>query len=133
MSKDRVTLVVPARGEYARTVRMTAAELAARLGMSYDEVDDVRMAAEEAFVYAADTIPADGHVTLEFTVDEDQLELVVALGSESRFSDEEAERAASYATFILQSVCDRFELSSNDNGAQLRIIKIKGSEPLDAE
>ena len=130
---DRVTLTVPSRGEFARTVRMTASELASRMGMSYDDVEDVRLAAEEAFVYAADTIPEDDPVTVDFIVGDDEFELVVGLGLESRFSDEEAERRASYATFILQSVCDRFELSSDDNGPHLRVTKIKGSVPVDVD
>jgi hypothetical protein len=50
--KDRVVLSVPARGEYARTVRLAAAELAARTGMTIDDADDVKLAVEEAFVFA---------------------------------------------------------------------------------
>jgi serine/threonine-protein kinase RsbW len=130
---DRVTLSVPSRSEFARTVRMTASELASRMGMSFDDVEDVRLAAEEAFVYAADTILEEDHVTVDFVIGDEEFELVVALGKESRLSDEEAERRASYATFILQSVCDRFELSSDDTGAHLRITKIKGSVPVDVE
>jgi serine/threonine-protein kinase RsbW len=130
---DRVTLTVPSRGEFARTVRMTAAELASRMGMSYDDVEDVRLAAEEVFVYAADTMLDDDYVTIDFIVGDEEFELVVGLGSESRLSDEEAERRASYATFILDSVCDRFELSSDNNGPHLRVAKIKGSEPLDVD
>ncbi len=131
--RDTVTLSVPSRGEFARTVRMTASELASRMGMSYDDVEDVRLAAEEAFVYAAETILEDDHVTMEFIVADEEFQLVVALGSESRLSDEDAERRASYATFILQSICDRFELSSDDSGAHLRVTKIKGPEPLDVD
>jgi serine/threonine-protein kinase RsbW len=50
MASDTVNLRVPAKGEYAKLVRMTAAALSSRMGMNYDQVDDVRMAAEEAFV-----------------------------------------------------------------------------------
>jgi serine/threonine-protein kinase RsbW len=130
---ERVTLIVPSRGEFARTVRMTASELASRMGMSYDDVEDVRLAAEEAFVYAADTVAEDADVAIEFRVGEEEFELDVALGSESRFSDEEVERRASYATFILQSICDRFELSSDETGAHLRVVKTKGSVPVDVD
>lgn len=130
---DRVTLTVPSRSEFARTVRMTASELATRMGMSYDDVEDVRLAAEEAFVYAADTTPDEDHVTIDFFVGDDELQLVVSLGAEAHFSDEEAERRASYATFILQSVCDTFELSSDEGGAHLRVKKVKGSVPVDVD
>lgn len=133
MSSDRVTLTVPAKGEYAKTVRMTAAALSSRMGMTYDEVDDVRMASEEAFVYACDTVTPGGEVELQFDVDDDEISITVALGSEETLSDEDAERRASYATFILQSVCDRFELSSDENGPRLQVVKCKGPETGDAE
>ncbi len=130
---DRVTLTVPSRSEFARTVRMTASELATRMGMSYDDVEDIRLAAEEAFIYASETVSEDEHVTIDFTIDGDELQMVAALGAQAEDSDEDAERRASYATFILQSVCDSFELSSDDDGAHLRVTKIKGSVPVDVD
>lgn len=124
MAQDRVTLIVPARGEFAKTVRMTASALVSRMGMTYDEVDDVRMAAEEAFVYAVDTLPEDADVTYEFGLDDDTLHMDVSLGGETDVSDDEIERRSSYAMFILQSVCDGYELSSDENGRRtLRLVK----------
>ncbi|PKQ16167.1 MAG: ATP-binding protein [Actinobacteria bacterium HGW-Actinobacteria-7] len=123
MSSDQVIVTVPAMGAYAKTLRMTAAVLAARLGMSYDEVEDVRLAAEEAFVYAADTVAEGEPLSFVFTVGSDELGLAVGLGSE-RLTDEEVERRASYATFILESVCDTFELVSDEFGVgSLRLSK----------
>ena len=52
---ETTVLEVPPLPRYARAVRMTAANLAVIAGMNVDEVDDVRMAAEEAFVYACAT------------------------------------------------------------------------------
>jgi serine/threonine-protein kinase RsbW len=108
MAIDRITLTVPAKSEYAKTVRMTAAALVSRMGMNFDDVDDVRMAAEEAFVYAVDTLPEDAEVRFEFSVSDDELKIDVPLGSEDPSSDEEADRRAAYATFILESVCDSY-------------------------
>ncbi|HSK46401.1 MAG TPA: ATP-binding protein [Coriobacteriia bacterium] len=124
MPQDRITLSVPARGEYARTVRMTASALVSRMGMSFDGVDDVRMAAEEAFVYAVDTLPEDAEVIFSFIVDDDALEIDVTLGGEPDVSDDEVERRTTYATFILQSVCDSYDLVSDANGRRsLRLYK----------
>lgn len=123
MDNDRITLSVPAKGEYAKTVRLTAAALAGRMEMSYDDVDDVRIAAEEAFVYASDTVAEGGEVKLQFSLEGDVMRIDVPLGSGSRTTTEDAERRASYATFILQSVCDRFELSSDEQGTWLRLEK----------
>ncbi|MBN2248098.1 MAG: ATP-binding protein [Coriobacteriia bacterium] len=122
MTSDRITLTVPARGEYAKTVRMTAAELASRLGMSYDEVDDVRIAAEEAFVYASDCVGEDEDVTFRFIVSPGMLEIAVGpmpdhVGTEAPGVSE------SYAEFILQSVCDEFEIGHSAEGCTLRLCR----------
>jgi serine/threonine-protein kinase RsbW len=131
MAHDRITLTVPAKSEYAKTVRMTAAALVSRTGMTYDEVDDVRMAAEEAFVYAVDTLPEDAEVRFVFTIADDVVSIDVPLGSEEPGSDEEAERRAAYATFILASVCDSYEFVSDDTGAHLRLLKRVGARDAD--
>ncbi len=131
MSSDRVTLTVPARSEFAKTVRMTAATLVSRMGMTFDEVDDVRMAAEEAFVYAVDSQPADGVVHFEFTISNEQIDIDVALGQANAETTEEVERNAAYATFILEAVCDSYQFVSDDSGAHLRLMKRAGTVDAD--
>ncbi len=133
MAADHVSLTVPARGEYARTVRMTASALATRMDMTFDDVDDVRMAAEESFVYACDFAAESSDITLDFSLDVDELQIRVRLADGSRIADEDGERGAAYATFILQSVCDTFEMSSDEEGPYLRVVKCVGGEPEDAE
>lgn len=123
MSKDRVTLTVPARGEYARTVRMTAAELAARLGMSYDEVDDVRMAAEEAFVYACDCAGESADVTFAFILDDGSLHIEVGPLPLCCAPEGGHVASESYAEFILQSVCDEFAIEHEAGACTLRLCR----------
>ncbi len=122
MTRDRVVLTVPAKGEYARTVRMTAAALASRTGMTYDEVEDVRMAAEESFVYAVDSLSDGDAVVVTFEVGADFLTMTVCLGSASSDTDDEADRAA-LATFILDSVCDRYEFTSDAAGVRTLVVE----------
>ena len=127
MPSDHISLTVPARGEFAKTVRMTAAVLAGRVDMSYDDVEDVRMAAEEAFVYAVDTLPEGADVRFDFTVGDGAIVIDVPLGAEESSPDPEAERSAAYAVFILESVCDEYEFKTGENGAHLRLVKRAGS------
>lgn len=123
MAHDTITLIVPASPEYAKTVRMTASALVSRTRLSYDEVDDVRIAAEEVFVYAADHAGEGGEVRMEFVKAAGHFEIRVRLGNGGRVASEEVERRAAYATFILQSVCDRFEMSSDETGTYLKVVK----------
>ena len=127
MGQDRVTLTVPAKSEYAKTVRMTASALVSRMGMSYDEVEDVRMAADEAFIYAVETLSADDEVRFEFTIADAEIIIDVAVGDAELEDDEDGETRASYATFILESVCDGVEFASDEQGPHLRLRKRVGS------
>jgi hypothetical protein len=44
---DEVRLAVPATPEFLRLARVTAAGLASRLGFTYDDIDDLRLAIDE--------------------------------------------------------------------------------------
>ncbi|HET6351967.1 MAG TPA: ATP-binding protein [Coriobacteriia bacterium] len=127
MTNDCIYLTVPAKAEYAKTVRMTAAALVSRMGMTYDEVDDVKMAAEEAFIYAVDTLAEDAEVRFTFELADEALEILVVLGGEADVSDDEVERRTSYATFILESVVDGYELLTDESGTKcMRLHKTAG-------
>lgn len=125
MASDRIVLTVPARNEFAKTARMTVSELASRIGMSYDDVDDVRMAAEEAFIYA---VTRCGGADVTFRVEVADHGLVIEVGplpcADSVVADDEAQER--YASFILESVCDEFEIQRDVDGTTLRLVKRMG-------
>jgi serine/threonine-protein kinase RsbW len=126
MASDRIVLTVPARSEYAKTARLTAAELASRIGMSYDEVDDVRMAAEEAFVYACTHVACDGEITFSFVIDGPTLTIAVGPFPDSDEA-QEPEPEDRYAAFILESVCDEFEITRTAGVCTLNLVKRLGA------
>ncbi|TLM79754.1 MAG: ATP-binding protein [Actinobacteria bacterium] len=120
---DTVTLSVPARPEYAKTVRMTAAALATRAGMPYEAVEDVRLAAEEAFAYACGRTEAGVAVTLEFTVSDGGLDVAVGPVPAVAAPAEEAREVAEYARFILDAVCDDLDISDEGGACHVRLSK----------
>lgn len=131
MHSDLITLTVPARGEYAKTVRMTAAELASRLGMSYDEVDDVRMAAEEAFVYACGCLDESGHITFAFEVSPGTLGVSVG-PLPGACEPTSGSREEGYAEFILRSVCDEFAIEYGEDSCMLHLSRRVAARAEDA-
>jgi serine/threonine-protein kinase RsbW len=64
-----VRLVVPASPEYLRLVRLTAAGMASRLGFTFDEVEDLRIAVDELCFHllgeSDDVIPSDEGRTMD--------------------------------------------------------------------
>lgn len=131
-SADHITLTVPARSEFARTARLTAAALLSRLEIGYDDLDDVKTATEEAFIYACESGPESGEITLHFYLDGEMLRIEVPIAVGASASSEEAERRSALANFILESVCDTYEMSSDESGSWLKLTKQLGPVSVDA-
>ena len=65
---DQITLTLPAGPEFVRVARLTAAGLATRVGMGYDEVEDLRIAVGEACSVLIGPGARPGTLTLSFTL-----------------------------------------------------------------
>lgn len=121
MQEKTVRLSVPAEAEYARAVRMMASNLAVVCGMSVDDVENVRMAAEEGFVYSCATAPAACDIT--FTLREDSVVMDFALGDAESEAIEAAGVDLTLAELLLQAVCDDFAVT---DGGVLHLEKTAG-------
>lgn len=106
-----IRLSLPASPQLARIVRMTAANVAALSHMSVDRIEDMRMAAEEAFICASSADP-DGELTVTFSVGEDGVSMDFELSVDSFPPFSEGDPAA-YADLLLGAVCDGYEKSES--------------------
>ena len=106
-SMTTVRLTVAADPHLARLVRMTAANVAMLSSMSVERVEDMRMAAEEAFVFSCGLCPGTD-VAIRFDVDATRVGMVFELG-EASFEDAAGSESAVYADLILGAVCDEYE------------------------
>lgn len=105
MNTSHVELSVPAEAAFARSVRMMAANLAVLLDMNVDDVEEVRMAAEEGFVLACATRP--DACTIGFTLCDEGISMDFSLGTEPEDSEE-----LELARLLLSAVCDEFEVDA---------------------
>ncbi|MBO7675566.1 MAG: ATP-binding protein [Atopobiaceae bacterium] len=122
MAESIIRLSVPAEPSYARSVRMMAANLAVLCSMSVDEVEDARMAAEEAFVYACATQPESCDMT--FSVTTESLDMSFSLGGVVPAEDEALSEQISLAELLLSAVSDSYEVA--DDRSELRVTKLVG-------
>ena len=118
MSDTNVSLAVPAQADFARTVRMLAANLAVVGGMSVDDVEDVRMAAEEGFVYSCAT--GIDTCRISFVVEPGSVSMEFGLGEGKLDADD---TSGAYVELILAAVCDEFEAKDG----VLRLTKRAGA------
>lgn len=66
VTDDHIRLSLPARHEYARIARIAVAALALRLGFDYREVEDLRLAVDEALILLLAAERADGRVEVHY-------------------------------------------------------------------
>jgi hypothetical protein len=66
---DRIRLVLPTEPDYGRIARVAASSLALRLGLTFVEIEDLRIAVDEAIILLLRPGSPPGEITLEFTVE----------------------------------------------------------------
>ena len=116
MPEQTVRLSVPAEPSFARAVRMMASSLAVTIEMSVDEVEDVRMAAEEGFIYCCATRPENCNIT--FSLAKDEIRMYFDLAGEPVDDDDSS---LDLVELLLAAVCDEFGVS--EDGEQLVLVK----------
>jgi len=72
---DEVSLQVPARPQFGRVIRVGGAALALRQGLSFNEIDELRLAVDEAVILLLEGVPADAYIAATFRFEPEQLEL----------------------------------------------------------
>ena len=117
MDDKNVNLGVPADAAFARSVRMTASTLAVCCDMSVEDVEDVRMIAEEGFLYCCATAPE--RVDVSFSLGEEGMAMDFALGPA-----EPEDESIDLVEVLLSAVCDVFSVS--EDGRVLHLVKRAG-------
>lgn len=84
VGSDVVVLTVPADGAYLSVLRTAAAGLAARLHFTLDEIEDLRIAVDEACAMLLADSSADTDLSCRFEVSEDALTVAVSVPATRR-------------------------------------------------
>jgi hypothetical protein len=117
---DEVRLVVPARPEFLRLARVTAAGLAGRLGFSYDDIEDLRLAIDELCFGLTGPTGRHGTVELVYSMEDGMLavdghglflENIVPIG------------LTDLSKVILSALVDEHDLTSSADGPRFRLVK----------
>ena len=112
-TQDEVRLAVPATPEFLRLARVTATGLASRLGFTYDEVEDLRLAIDELCYTLIGTAGRRGQVSLRYLMTADGLE-IEGIG---QFDDGDSELAVSDLTKqILRALVDSYRFGRDTAG-----------------
>lgn len=120
-------LSLPAAPEFVRLARLTCAGLATRVGMGYDEVEDLRIAVGEACSLLIGRGRRRGNLTLTFRLEPDAVRVAVA-GTFDAPSDDGAVDA-DLSDQILEAVVDEHDVDVAGD----RVVLCKRHGPPDAD
>jgi serine/threonine-protein kinase RsbW len=123
-----VRLVVPAAPEYLRLVRLTAAGLASRLGFTFDEVEDLRIAVDELCFHllgdADEPGPSDEPRTMDLTYSAgaDYISITGSTGLSGAVPE-----PSELSEQILDALVDEHDVSGSDGLITFRLKKQRES------
>ncbi len=121
---DVVLLVVPADGSYLAVLRTATAGLAARLQFTLDEIEDLRIAVDEACAILLAVAPAQTEVTSEFSVTDEALSIEVSVPVKGKA---ELPSGNSFSWQVLTALAGEVSARSDGERATIRLTKRRAS------
>ncbi|UCZ53689.1 anti-sigma B factor RsbW [Bacillus shivajii] len=139
-TSDHIEMKVPAKPEYVGVVRLTVSGIANRLGYSYDDIEDIKIAVAEACTnvvnHAYEDPEDDPLMMINCGVFDDRLELIVAdkggainiedlkQGNGPVSSDQPIEelKEGGLGLFLIETLMDKVEITG-DSGVMIVMTK----------
>ncbi|WP_087974536.1 anti-sigma B factor RsbW [Oceanobacillus rekensis] len=126
---DFIEIKIPAKAEYVGVIRLTLSGIANRIGFSYEDIEDLKVAVSEAITNAVNhayTEQDDGEITIGFGVYEDRIEIMIADhggsfnlteikdGTGPYRSDEPVEtlREGGFGLFLIEALMDEVKINN---------------------
>jgi serine/threonine-protein kinase RsbW len=125
---DEVRLTMPATPDLLRVARLAAAGLAGQMGLSVDEIEDVRIAVDELCFALVRGHGHDGTLTLTFRLGDDRLTIEGAGDFDPAAAAPAADLAAGpdlseLSALILGAVVDEHEITHDGVNPRFRLVK----------
>ncbi|MDC3418671.1 anti-sigma B factor RsbW [Aquibacillus salsiterrae] len=136
---DFIEIKVPAKAEYVGVVRLSVSGVANRMGFTYEDIEDLKVAISEAMTNAVTHAYRDkeeGEITIGFGVYRNRLEVMVAdrggsfdlkrvksgIGPYRQTESIEGLREGGFGLFLIDALMDKVEIT-NDYGVIVLMTK----------
>jgi serine/threonine-protein kinase RsbW len=125
MSTDHVEMRVPASGAYISVLRTAAAGLAARLDFTIDDIEDLRIAVDEACAVILPLAETDARLSARFDLEPGRLQVAVSVPSAAT----EPPSRNTFAWTVLTALAGEVDASVNDGTVTLTLRKQQAVSP----
>lgn len=138
--RDSITLTIPAQAYYIDIVRFSLDRIAARMGYSSEDIDDMKVAVSEAcnnavlHAYEADQ---EGHISVRFEFSHDEISIGVkdegksfdfdrVMGNASSYHNKPLEdiNAGGLGIYLMQQLMDVVQVMKSESGTEVVLTKI---------
>ena len=116
---DEVRLAVPASPEFLRLARVTATGLASRLGFTFDDVEDLRLAIDEMCFTLIGAKGRSGSIELVYRILDRALDVAGTIEADEIATPELSE----WSDQILNALVDEHEVWGDGGRAGFRLLK----------
>ncbi|WP_100374540.1 anti-sigma B factor RsbW [Bacillus sp. FJAT-45037] len=140
---DNIEMKVPAKPEFVGIIRLTVSGIANRLGFTYDDIEDIKIAVAEACTNVVNhAYEGEGLISTSFILHEDRMEIVIAdegqsfdaVGTRNQLGPLDANKpvgdlkVGGLGLFLINTLMDKVEIN-DESGVVLRMTKfIHGDE-----
>lgn len=124
---DTVTLTIPSDTAYVAMARSVAASMSARADLPIDQLEDVRLAVDEALSQVIADAPPGSDITCTYTVDGADLSIMVAGASVSG----EVPSTGTFSWIVLRALVDHVSADVADGALTLH-LRVSRTVPVEA-
>ncbi|TET53233.1 MAG: hypothetical protein E3J54_04705 [Actinobacteria bacterium] len=116
-----VDLALPLRKEYAQVLRLAVAGIASRLDFNWEQIEDIKLASEEAFLLVMQK-KMDKNIHFNFLLRPDRIAVNVVNAHLGSFNMQSYEQK--YSFFILTGLMDKVDVvPRNESYFDLKFVK----------
>jgi len=121
-----VRVSVPARPDFVHVLRAVVSSVASRLEMSFDLVEEVRIAVDEASTMLLDVADAGALLELAIELQEDGLVATLTAATDVDGWPDDSVKA-SWPWRVMTGLCDEVALDRSPGGPTIRFVKRGGA------
>lgn len=114
---EKITISIPAKKKYAALLRLAVSSIGIRLDCTFDQIDDLKLAINEAFLLMLSGLKKENkNIEFNFVVDNDKVTIIIPL------KNIQVERN-SMSSFIINGVTDRFDYQDEADDKKIVMAK----------
>jgi len=122
VAATEIQLAIPGSPEFLRLARLAAADAGSRVGLTFDQLEDLRIAVDELGFTITGGRP-DATLTLIFRLTDDAIEVEGSCDNNGAGDDQSAFAPSDLAKTIVAAVVDEYRLEVVDGQRRFSLVK----------